>query len=230
MSSSNRSLRWLLVVATVFLAVDAQEVSQRKVKKSFTSPLAGETFHVLEECVDTQGEYTLLQVDIPPNINKVPFHHHDSYDEYIAVIGDGPYHTTINGVNRTYHKGESFVFPVNVEHLWWTGDQATAIYIKMEPCFDGFHDSIEIYSKLPEEQLDPTTKHVKDLWTTAVIINIGGTIIHSNKWYERPLLWLLKVMANSPWGKRLEQELRQQYIDDGDNEEPERPGQEGKEL
>lgn len=114
--------------------------------------------------------------------------------------------------------------------VWWTDEQPTEVYLKMVPCFDGFHDSVEIYSKLPVEYLDPATKRVTDLWTAAVLYNIGGSVIHFKKWYQTPILWMLKLLANSPWGQQYEQDLRQRHIADLGTEAQQKPRQEVIEL
>jgi quercetin dioxygenase-like cupin family protein len=186
------------------------------VKRSFTSPLVNETFHVLQECDDTNGEYTLLKVVAPPNTTQVPMHHHDGYDEIIHVL-EGVFHTTIDGVNRSYTAGQDLVFPQQVSHLWWTSPTAkgpTTILLKMEPCFDGFHETVEIYSNLPKEWIDVNNPGIiKDFWTSAILYHIGGTVIEGGPWYQRIILWVLfPIMANTNKGKRLQEELRQQYL------------------
>lgn len=178
-------------------------------KRSFTNPLGNETFFVLAECHDTGGEYTYLEV-IAPADTVLPFHHHPNYDELMEVM-NGEFHTTIDGVNRTYYTGESFVFPLGVQHKWWTSPaKGATVRIKLEPCFDGFHESIEIFSQLPEEMR-------KEIWVSAVLYNIGGTLIDDGPWYARLLFWVLRKLAQLNKGKKMEQELRQTYI--GQNDE-----------
>jgi quercetin dioxygenase-like cupin family protein len=72
---------------------------------------------VLAECVDTDGVYALLEVAAPAN-TKVPFHHHNTYDEHIEML-EGVMYATIDGVEKRYHPGESFTFPQLVVHEWW---------------------------------------------------------------------------------------------------------------
>ncbi|KAG7351562.1 cupin domain containing protein [Nitzschia inconspicua] len=185
------------------------------IKRSFVGALMHETFHVLEECVDTQNEYTLLQVVAPPNTTTVPSHHHEGYDEYIKVL-EGVFHTTIGGVNRSFTEGESFVFPREVSHVWWTGptdDDAdtTTILLKLQPCHDGFHESIEMHANMPVgwKQHDGL---VKDFFTTAVLYNLGGTIIEGGPWYEQLLLWIFRRLAQTNKGQRMRDDLRQQFL------------------
>jgi quercetin dioxygenase-like cupin family protein len=183
------------------------------IKRSFTSPVIKETFHVLAECIDTDNAYTLLKVDIPPNVTSVPLHHHYKYDEHLHIL-EGVFHTTTHGVrNRTYHDGESLTFPQQVQHLWWTEPEtACTVLLKMEPCFDGFHELIEIYSNIPKEWYDPSRpEFVKDFWTTAVLFDIGGTSIDA-AWYQSIMLWIFKQMAKSAKGQRLKEELRSKYL------------------
>jgi hypothetical protein len=82
----------------------------------------------------------------------------------------------------------------------------------MEPCFDGFHESIEIYCQLPPDKLHSMTKQVTDLGVAAVLYNIGGTVIHTQSWYESLALRFLKFIANTRWGLALEQQLRRKYM------------------
>ncbi|KAG7341751.1 cupin domain containing protein [Nitzschia inconspicua] len=184
------------------------------IKRSFVGAIMHETFHVLEECVDTQNKYTLLQVVAPPNTTTVPFHHHEGYDEYIQVL-EGVFHTTIGGVNQSFTKGETFVFPRDVSHTWWTDNNTntTTILLKLQPCHDGFHESVEMHANMPTDW-KPTDPRglVKDFYTTAVLYNLGGTIIEGGPWYERLLLWIFRRLAQTQKGQRLRDDLKQQFL------------------
>lgn len=154
----------------------------------------------MQECIDTNGLQTLLEVTVLPNVS-VPFHQHQSFDEYIQVL-EGVFYTTINGVDRAYAAGESFVFPQNVIHRWWTGSaQGAKIRLKLAPCFDGFHESVEIFSNLPNPH-----RAIQNPWIMATLYNIGGTVL-KGPWYQWLVLWILKRMARSKMGQQWEQEL-----------------------
>ena len=214
----------LLVVATVLVGVVHasdddninNNVPQESYKRSFTNPLANETFSVVQECVDTNGARTVLEVTAPPNA-RVPFHHHESYDEFIDVL-QGTFYTTIGSVTRAYQTGESFVFPKTVAHQWWTQqddddpDTTTRIRVTLEPCFDGFHQSVEIFANLPTDAVDwKRTQMPKNPWVTATLYNIGGSVMHG-PWYQRVVLWIFRKMACTNKGKRYHEELRAKYV------------------
>ena len=172
-------------------------------KRSFINPTGNETFHVLAECHDTDNAYTLLEVEAPPH-TALPLHYHAWYDEKMEVV-DGVFHTTIQGVNRTYRAGETFVFAQHVHHLWWTSELGAVVRIKIEPCHDGFHEVIEISSKMPSEEL-------KSIWAMAVLYRLSGTLISGGPWYQKPLLWVLGYLAEFQWGLELRDELRKKYV------------------
>ena len=184
------------------------QVVAKAVKRSFTNPIANETFYVISECVDTP-DYTLLEITALPN-TSLPYHHHETYDEHIHVL-EGMFHAEIDGSTKAYRPGETLVFPKQTVHKWWTENLPVKIRMHMAPCFDGFHESIEIYSLLPPESLNKKGMP-KSLWVNAALYGIGGSIIHSDHWIKKIFIWLFRMMAKTSKGHRTMESLRQQYL------------------
>lgn len=193
---------WALVFHQEVLA---DEVA---VKRSFTNPMANETFYVISECADTPDR-TLLDVLAPAN-TVLPMHHHDDYDEHIQVL-EGMFYAEMDGLTNAYKPGDTVMFPKHTAHKWWTEDLPTKIRMHIAPCFDGFHESIEIFSFLPQESLNKDGIP-KSLWVNAALFDIGGTVIHGDGWTEKILFWLIRTMAKTSKGRRTKESLRQQYL------------------
>lgn len=192
----------------VLVAVVHTTNAEASVKRSFVNPVAGETFHVVQECKDTDGQFTLLQVTAPAE-TSVPFHHHTLYAEKIEVL-EGTFYASINGETKSYGPGDKLVFESMTTHKWWTENEPAKILMQTDPCFDGFHESIEIYSKLPPEMLDSKGRP-KDMWITAALYDIGGTIVHGG-FTARIFLSIYRLMSRTEKGRRTKQDLAMKYL------------------
>lgn len=123
---------------------------------------------------------------------------------------EGSFYATIKDETKSYGPGEKLVFDSMTTHKWWTEVEPRKILVQTHPCFDGFHESVEIYSKLPPEMLD--SKGVpKDMWVTAAIIDIGGTIFHRGIIW-RIFLFIFGLMARTEKGRRTKQDLMMKYL------------------
>jgi hypothetical protein len=204
--------------------------------RPFVNPLGGETLEVIQDCRDTYGVVSVLDVKAPHGgIDGPPMHHHDAYTEKITVH-EGTVYAEIydyGNYNSSYwswkywtktkvqaNAGESLQFEQASVHRWWAEDEVE-FRVEILPCHDGFHESIEMLAALKYHGLCDDTGMPNSLWHLAAGQELGGTILNGPVAFI--LSPVLKLMAWTSKGERVTQELydflekyRQREIADGE--------------
>jgi quercetin dioxygenase-like cupin family protein len=75
--------------------------------------LVGDTYTILVTGQDTAGQYTLIDMHVPPGGGPPP-HRHD-FEEMFSVL-DGEVRVTFRGQTRTARAGETINVPANAPH------------------------------------------------------------------------------------------------------------------
>lgn len=125
-----------------------------EIKRSFVNVLDNATIEVLKECKDTSDRYTLFDVHSPANNRSPPMHHHTVYQESVQVLSGVLYFESQGEDKKSTDKivelqaGDDFHLPANHVHKWWTEGEPSAFRVTMTPCFDGFHEGLELLAKV----------------------------------------------------------------------------------
>lgn len=128
--------------------------NDNQVKRTFVNILDNATIDVIKECVDTDNAYSVIDVSSPAN-NKVPLHHHTKYEEIAQVLEGTLFFQVDKGEPIMLSVGESISVGPNKVHTWWTGEDEPAKFRAItRPCFDGFHEGLELVANVAKSKSD----------------------------------------------------------------------------
>ena len=127
----------------------------------------------LEKSADTNGEYTLLEIDLEPGGENGP-HFHGQFSETFTAI-EGPVGVHVNGEDYYLNEGESITADIGDIHYFFNdGDERARFQVKIEPGSPGFEKGLYILYGLindgkAEEGLPKNPLH------TAVFVSYSDT-------------------------------------------------------
>lgn len=222
------------------LFVAAENENVVKVKRTFINVLDNATIEVLKECVDTNGDYTEIIVSSPPH-NKVPLHLHTAYEEVVETLEGTVYFKVIvqdQDSTTALTKGDSpLSMDAHVSHVWWTEAEPVKFRTIFRPCFDGFHEGLEIVahaSVASKEQAaslkpGPFTK----LRSTAVLGQMMATEVGGEGRMVKVINKVFRKLASTRTSQTLLKELRRQFLphlqDDDDSKQQQQHSNSGTE-
>ena len=97
----------------------------------------------LEKSADTNGEYTLLEIDLEPGGENGP-HFHGQFSETFTAI-EGPVGVHVNGEDHYLNEGESITADIGDIHYFFNdGDERARFQVKIEPGSPGFEKGLYI--------------------------------------------------------------------------------------
>ncbi len=127
----------------------------------------------LEKSADTNGEYTLLEIDLEPGGENGP-HFHGQFSETFTAI-EGPVGVHVNGEDHYLNDGESITADIGDIHYFFNdGAERARFQVKIEPGSPGFEKGLYILYGLindgkAEEGLPKNSLH------TAVFVSYSDT-------------------------------------------------------
>lgn len=97
----------------------------------------------LQKSADTDGKYTLLEIDLEPGGENAP-HFHGQFSETFTAIG-GPVGVHVNGEDYYLSEGESLTAGIGDIHYFFNhGDDRARFQVKIEPGSPGFEKGLYI--------------------------------------------------------------------------------------
>ncbi len=174
--------------------------------KTIRNPVMGDVTTFLHTSEETNGEKTVLDIQLAPGGGSSP-HHHGTYEESFEVL-EGELLVELDGEVMRLAVGESTTVPAGAKHRFFAGDEPVRCIITMTPGQDGFEKAMAIAyglaceGKVNSKSIPKSFAHIAILFTMADT-NVPGVLGF--------LGWFLRWKAGTASSKRIEQELLEQY-------------------
>ena len=119
----------------------------------------------LEKSADTDGEYTLLEIDLEPDGGNAPHFHARFAETFTAIEGGVGVH--LNGEDYYLDEGESVRAEIGDTHYFFNdGDERARFRVKIEPGSPGFEKGLYIlYGLINDGKVDDEGLPVDPLHT-----------------------------------------------------------------
>ncbi|MCH8566711.1 MAG: cupin domain-containing protein [Balneolales bacterium] len=142
--------------------------------RTIHNPTAGHFTSFLKKAHETDGEYTLLEIQLEPGGSNAP-HYHQSFSEtFISVSGTtGVY---INGSKYHLSEGESMIAEAGDTHYFFNDtDETITFEVKIEPGSPGFEKALYILYGLANDGLSDDEGTPNDIKHTALFAAYSDT-------------------------------------------------------
>jgi quercetin dioxygenase-like cupin family protein len=176
-------------------------------ERRYYHPLQKDLATFLKTSEETQGELTLIEIEVAPGGGNAP-HYHKTYDEHFEVL-KGTLEVRLGNDTHTLHAGQKAVAPKNTLHCFRnpTGEPATFL-VELRPGSAGFEKALKAGYGLAADgrtRKDGTPKNIYQLamlleWSEIRLPGIMGLV--------EPLFRLLAKRARA---KGIDGELEAKY-------------------
>ena len=132
-----RSVKYFIKTLHLFHRISP--IMERKIY----NPIQKDTVTFLKTSADTNGEYTLVEVELADG-GGVGLHYHKTYSEKFECI-DGEVQVMLNKTLHTLQAGQSATAEPEVNHLFRNRSGKTCSFrVELRPASRGFEQSLQI--------------------------------------------------------------------------------------
>jgi quercetin dioxygenase-like cupin family protein len=165
------------------------------VKQMVTNPVTGEQITFIETAKETNGQYLLIEVALPPHGKGPPLHIHDRFEEEFEVIS-GKLTVTLGRKNHILKAGERCIAPLKTPHTFANHDNEPVVFhVRLTPPSQ-FEQSVRIHYGLMDDGLTDTKGNPKLLAHTALVLSLQNTLIVGIPlWIQRSIFGLIVKRA-----------------------------------
>ncbi|WP_018923540.1 cupin domain-containing protein [Salsuginibacillus kocurii] len=178
--------------------------------RSITHALTGEVITFLETTAETNGEYLLIKVDLPPGGDGPLKHYHLAFEEAFEVI-EGELELIVGDELIILEAGGTRTVPKTVHHQFKNAsvNQPVSFHVKITPPHE-FEDSMRMLYGIIADGESNKKGAPKSLLKSALILDMQDT-----KLTKMPLLlqnFLFNILVKKAKKKGIEAELRRKYV------------------
>lgn len=149
-------------------------VPPENLERTIYNSMAGNYTTFVKKSVETNGEYTLLEIDLEPGGENGPHYHLDFSEEFTAVSGTVGVH--INGENHYLEEGESKLADTGDVHYFFNNsNEKSTFQVRIEPGSPGFEKSLYILYGLVNDGLVDEEGLPTDILHTALFAAYSDT-------------------------------------------------------
>lgn len=136
------------------------------------NPIQKDHATFLETSDETDGERTLIEIEVAPGGGTTP-HYHLTYAENFEVTS-GALEVMVGGKTRTLTAGDKEVAPKNTLHNFHNAtDEPTTFLVELRPGSSGFEKALRIAYGLASDGLANSKGLPKNLYHTALLFEWG---------------------------------------------------------
>lgn len=126
--------------------------------RTIHNPDAGNTVTFLEKSIETDGEYTLLEIDLVPNGGNLP-HYHGRFTEQFTAI-NGTLGIELEGEEFLIEEGDSIKAGREQVHRFFNpGEETVTFQVLIEPGSPGFEKALYMLYGLADDKGIPNNPH-----------------------------------------------------------------------
>lgn len=145
-------------------------------EQTVTNQVTGEQITFLETAQDTNGEYLLIEVSLPPFGKGPPLHIHDRFEEEFEVIS-GKLTVTLGKTEHVLEAGDCCIATLKTPHTFTNNDDEPVVFrVRLTPPSQ-FESSVRIHYGLIADGLADAKGNPKSLAHTALILSLQNTLI-----------------------------------------------------
>lgn len=157
--------------------------------------VTGEQITFIETAKDTNGQYLLIEVALPPYGKGPPLHIHDRFEEEFEVI-TGKLTVTLGKTKHILEAGDRRIAPLKTPHTFMNNDDEPVIFrVRLTPPSQ-FEQSVRIHYGLMDNGLTDAKGKPKSLAHTALVLSLQNTLIVGIPlWIQRSIFGLIVKRA-----------------------------------
>lgn len=176
-------------------------------KRRHHNPLYGDYATFLETSEETDGEYTLIEIEVGPRGGNTP-HYHKTYDEHFEVL-EGELEVLVGEETRVLRSGEKAVAHKNVLHRFRNPtDEPSTFLVEFRPGVPGFERALMVGYGLARDGRTLSDGTPKNPYHMALLLEWSEVRVPGFFTVVEPLMRLLAKRARR---KGIDRELEARY-------------------
>jgi quercetin dioxygenase-like cupin family protein len=173
-------------------------------KRRFYNAVQKDYATLLKTADETQGELTLIEVELAPQGGN-PLHTHSEFSEEFEVL-EGELNVQVGNEFKVLKAGEKALVPPHTNHRFFsTSDEPTRFLVSLRPGHPGFEKAIQIAYGLATDD----EKALNNPLILAHMVQMSGTIPVGIFALLRPVFGLLAGIAHN---RGIDQRLAEKYL------------------
>ncbi|ADU29244.1 cupin domain-containing protein [Evansella cellulosilytica] len=180
--------------------------------RSITHAHTGEVITFLENAKETNGEYLLIEVNLPPGGEGPPLHYHLEFEEEFEGV-KGQLFVIRGKEEHVINPGEKVTVPKETHHLFKNASDTEPVTfrVKLTPPHK-FEESMRIAYGLAADGKISKKGKFDNMLHAVVILNMQDTRLVKMPFFVR---FLFNRMAKKAQKQGIEELLIKEYIQDG---------------
>lgn len=184
-----------------------KEVMKTIASRTIENPLIKDKVTFIETAAETNGKFTLVQVELAPNGGN-DLHYHKTFDETFTTL-EGVLGIQLDEKTIYLQKGESATAPLGSLHRFFnpSGTEKVVFNVLLQPGSEGFEQTLQVAYGLARDGHTTSKGIPKSLYHMALIIQWSDTNIPGVFTMIEPAMrWLAKRAIKKGIDKALIQE------------------------
>lgn len=176
--------------------------------RSIYNPIQKDTVTFLKTYADTNGEYTLVEVELA-NGGGVDLHYHKTYSETFSCL-EGEVQVKLGKVLHTLKAGQSATAEPKVNHLFRNrSGKPCKFRVELRPASRGFEQSLQIGYGLANDGLTKPNGFPKDKLALAWLFDISESNLPG---WMSVFEFILRIQARKAREKGVDKKLMERYV------------------
>jgi len=143
-------------------------------KRTFVNPAINDTATFLKTSEETNGEYTLIEIDLGKS-DGPPLHYHNAFSEKFQVQ-EGVLYVQVGKDKKILNVGESVIVPAGTSHRFYNNtNDKVKFHITLKPGHTGMENFIKIFYGLASDGLTDKKGKPKNFAHLAVALIISDS-------------------------------------------------------
>ena len=176
--------------------------------RSIYNPIQKDTVTFLKTHADTNGEYTLVEVELADG-GGVGLHFHKTYSEKFDCA-EGEVQVQLGKTIHSLQAGQSATAEPNINHLFRNrSGKACKFRVELRPASRGFEQSLQIAYGLANDGLCRSNGFPKDKLALAWLFDISESNLPG---WRKIFEFILRKQARQARKKGIDRELMNRYV------------------
>jgi len=189
------------------MARETNSVETRQDRRRYYSPVQKDAATFLQTSEETEGERTLIEIEVAPGGGPKP-HYHKTYTEHFEVL-DGTLEVLVGKETRALPAGQKVVVPRNTLHRFRNATDETVRFLtEMRPGQPGFEKTLKVGYGLAAEGLTFSDGTPKNPYHMALLLDWAEIRVPGLFALIDPLMRLLARRARR---KGIDRQLEARY-------------------
>ncbi|MBL7745055.1 MAG: cupin domain-containing protein [Chitinophagaceae bacterium] len=177
-------------------------------ERKIYNPIQKDTVTFLKTAADTNGEYTLVEVELADG-GGVGLHYHKTYSEKFDCL-QGEVQVQLGKVMHTLQPGQSAMAEANINHLFRNRSGKPCTFrVELRPASRGFEQSLQIGYGLASDGLCKPNGFPKDKLALAWLFEISESNLPG--WMSL-FEFILRRQAKKARAKGTDRKLLKKYV------------------